>query len=92
MTYTVVWLPKAMSAFRRLRAADRTGAKQVAASVSALAESALADQPAPEESTPLGRSGFRRLRLGDCRVLYEVDAATAAVFVINVGSVTGSRR
>jgi mRNA interferase RelE/StbE len=82
VTYTVVWLPEVMSAFRRLRAADHTGAKQVAAAVAA-----LADQPAPGESTPLGRSGFRRLRLGDCRVLYEVDVVTAAVFVVNVGSV-----
>jgi hypothetical protein len=37
MTYTVVWLPDAMSAFRRLRAADRDGAKQVSAAVAALA-------------------------------------------------------
>ena len=39
MTYTVIWLPEAMSAFRRLRAADRTGAKQVAASVGSVAGS-----------------------------------------------------
>jgi hypothetical protein len=39
MTYTVVWLPDAMSAFRRLRA-DRDGAKQVSAAVAGLATDA----------------------------------------------------
>lgn len=84
MTYTVVWLPDAMSAFRRLRAADRDGAKQVSAAVAA-----LATDPRPEGSTALGRSGFHRMRLGDYRVLYEVDDTALTIYVINVGAVSG---
>jgi len=72
-----------MSAFRRLRAADRDGAKQVSAAVAALAA-----DPRPEGSTALGRSGFHRMRLGDYRVLYEVDDAALTVYVINVGAVS----
>jgi len=68
MTYSVVWLPEAMSSFRRLRAADSDGAKQVAAAVVA-----LATDPYPSRSTALGGSGFRRLRLASYRVLYQVE-------------------
>jgi len=87
VTYTVVWLPEAMSAFRRLRAADRDGAKQIAAAVSALAA-----EPRPDGSAALGGSGFRRLRLGHLRVLYEVDVAAATIYVVNVGSVADPGR
>jgi len=86
MTYPVVWLPEAMSAFRRLRAADSDGAKQVAAAVAA-----LATDPYPSRSTALGGSGFRRLRLASYRVLYQVEADTTTIYIINVGSVPGPR-
>jgi mRNA interferase RelE/StbE len=86
MTYPVVWLSEAMSAFRRLRAADPDGAKQVAAAVAA-----LSSDPHPSRSTALGGSGFHRLRLANYRVLYEVDADTNTIYVINVGSVPEPR-
>jgi mRNA interferase RelE/StbE len=84
VTIRVVWLPEAMSAFRRLRDADPDGATRVAAAIGE-----LASDPRPPGATPLGGSGFHRLRLGSHRVLYEVDAAAATVFVVNVGSVPG---
>ena len=86
MTYPVVWLPEAMSAFRRLRAADRDGAKQVAGAVAA-----LASNPRPSSSTALGGSGFHRLRLANYRVLYQVDADTNTIYILNVGSVPQPR-
>jgi mRNA interferase RelE/StbE len=87
MTSTVVWLSEAMASFRRLRAVDPDGAKQVATAVAGLADDSL-----PTGSTSLGGSDFRRLRLGNYRVLYEVEATMATVYVINVGSVPGPRR
>jgi len=53
MTYTVAWLPEAMSAFRRLRKADPDGAKQVAAAVGS-----LAGDPSPDGSTAHGVAAY----------------------------------
>lgn len=66
MMHVVIWLPEAMAAYRRLRADDPEGAKRIAAAVAA-----LAFDPRPGESTALGTTSFRRLRLGIFRVLYE---------------------
>jgi hypothetical protein len=37
MTYSVIWLPEAMTAYRALRTADPDGAKRIARAVAALA-------------------------------------------------------
>jgi hypothetical protein len=37
MTYTVVWLPEAMTAYRVLRMADPDGAKRISKAIAALA-------------------------------------------------------
>jgi mRNA interferase RelE/StbE len=84
--YTVVWLPEATAAFRRLRAANPDGAKQVAQAVAALAE-----DPQPAGSAELGRSGYRRLRFDNYRVLYQVVTHRDAVDVVNVGAIRITR-
>jgi mRNA interferase RelE/StbE len=82
MTYTVVWLPEAMTAYRRLRATDPEGAKRMA-----LAVGELASNPDPDGSSALGGTSFRRLRLDNYRVLYEVSGET--IRVMHVGRVPG---
>jgi mRNA interferase RelE/StbE len=80
MTRAVIWLSEAMKAYRSLRATDPEGAKRVAHAIAA-----LADESFPESSNPLGDTEFRRLRLDQYRVLYEVRADT--VRVMHVGRV-----
>ena len=87
MTCRVIWLPQAMTAYRRLRAADPDGAKQVTSAVRSLTE-----EPAPQDSTALGRTGFRRLRHGDYRILYEVDSIDTTISVLHVGRLPPHRR
>jgi hypothetical protein len=76
----IVWLPGAMTAFRTLRDEDPEGATLVANAVAA-----LRTEPRPENSTALGDTEFRRLRVERYRVLYELSGA--AVRIMHVGSV-----
>jgi mRNA interferase RelE/StbE len=69
-----------MLAYRRLRAADPEGAKRIARAVGSLSAA-----PRPPESSALGGTSFRRLRLGNYRVLYEISGTT--VRVMHVGRV-----
>jgi mRNA-degrading endonuclease RelE of RelBE toxin-antitoxin system len=64
----------------RLRAADPAAAKDVRATIAALAQ-----DPAPDSSKPLGQTGLRRLRIGSARVLYQVDQADAAIEILVIG-------
>ena len=75
MTLTVVWLPEAMTAYRSLRIKDPAGAKRVSQAVAM-----LADEPRPETSSALGGTAFRRLRLDQYRVLYELTRNTVNLF------------
>jgi mRNA-degrading endonuclease RelE of RelBE toxin-antitoxin system len=80
MTLAVVWLPEAMTAYRTLRAADPEGASRISYAVAMLGE-----HPWPEGSNALGDTAFRRLRLDQYRVLYELVPGT--VRVMHVGRV-----
>jgi mRNA interferase RelE/StbE len=82
MTYSVIWLPEAVTAYRRLRATDPDGAKRIAKAVAALAA-----DPRPAESNALGGTSYYRMRLDRYRVLYEV--ADEMVRVMHVGSAIG---
>lgn len=82
MSLAVIWLPEAMTAYRRLRAADPDGARQIAKAVAA-----LGTDPCPTGSSALGGTAFRRLYLDRYRVLYEV--TDTAVRVMHVGRVIG---
>ena len=64
MTHPVIWLPEAMASYRQLRAADPDGDRRVVKAVAA-----LASDPAPADSNPLGGTSFRRIRLDRYRVI-----------------------
>jgi mRNA-degrading endonuclease RelE of RelBE toxin-antitoxin system len=87
MTYTLIWRNEARQALSRLRSADPASAKLVIAAVRA-----LATEPYPDNSSQLGDSRFRRLRLGDLRVTYEVDEDQRTVQVYLVGQLPPARR
>jgi mRNA-degrading endonuclease RelE of RelBE toxin-antitoxin system len=87
MTYTLIWRNEARQALSRLRSADPASAKLVIAAVGALATG-----PYPDSSSQLGDSRFRRLRLGDLRVTYEVDDDRRTVQVYLVGQLPPARR
>jgi hypothetical protein len=76
----IVWLPAAMTAFRTLREDDPDGAMLIANAVAALRA-----EPRPPNSTALGDTDFRRLRVERYRVLYEL--TSDAVRIMHVGSV-----
>jgi mRNA interferase RelE/StbE len=80
VTHAVVWLPGAMTAYRSVRDSDPDGARRISRAVAL-----LSGNPCPGESTALGGTPFRRLRLDHYRVLYEVEPGT--VSVMHVGSV-----
>jgi mRNA-degrading endonuclease RelE of RelBE toxin-antitoxin system len=84
MTLAVVWRPAAMNAYRSLRVTDPEGARRIARRVAALAA-----ESRPEGSSCLGETEFRRLRLDQYRVLYEVTPDT--VRVMHVGRVLPAR-
>jgi mRNA interferase RelE/StbE len=69
-----------MAAYRSVRAEDPQGARRISGAVARLAA-----DPYPGDSTALGGTSFRRLRLDRYRVLYEV--APGTVSVMHVGSV-----
>jgi mRNA-degrading endonuclease RelE of RelBE toxin-antitoxin system len=78
--YTLIWQPAAVAGLIRLRTVDPSAAKDARAAIAALAQ-----DPAPEFSNPLGESGLRRLRMGVVRVLYQVDEINHAVQILVVG-------
>lgn len=82
MTLTVVWVPDALNAYRRLRAEDAQGASTVV-----IACRKLAADPRPVNSRPLGSGAFWRLRIGDFRVLYQFDEVAGVLWISHVGRV-----
>jgi mRNA-degrading endonuclease RelE of RelBE toxin-antitoxin system len=82
MAYTLIWQPAAVAGLVLIRGVDPQVAKAVRAAVSA-----LADEARPLDSTPLGSEGLRRLRVGDARILYEVDDTHQAIHVLTVGRI-----
>jgi mRNA-degrading endonuclease RelE of RelBE toxin-antitoxin system len=80
--FAVVWLPGAMTAYRSLRSAEPEAAVVITQAIAALAE-----EPRPPASNALGKTAFRRLRLEDFRILYEVTPDT--VRIMHVGRTLG---
>jgi mRNA-degrading endonuclease RelE of RelBE toxin-antitoxin system len=80
--YTLIWGAAAVAGLARIRDLDPDAAKIVRAAVRG-----LATEPRPSNSSPLGTAGHRRLRLGDVRVLYQVDDELRAVEIVTVGQV-----
>ena len=80
--HTLIWQPAAFAGLMRIRTTDPQVAKTLRKAVSALAEDAY-----PPDSTPLDNAGLRRLRVGDARVLYEIDDTHRAIHILAIGRV-----
>ena len=79
MSFTVVVQEAALRALARIRAEDKDAFASIRRVLAALAE-----QPHPGEAVAWGGTGIYRLHLPGIRILYELDEATATVYVINV--------
>ncbi|MEC3996396.1 type II toxin-antitoxin system RelE/ParE family toxin [Actinacidiphila sp. DG2A-62] len=81
MTYTLIWEPAALEALKRLRQRDGDRVRPLMRAINSLAA-----DPEPAESSKLGATNKRRLRIGVYRALYEIDGDRVAVKVLTVGS------
>ncbi|MGV9704411.1 type II toxin-antitoxin system RelE family toxin [Streptomyces sp. NPDC003483] len=79
MTYRITWEPEATNTAVRFLKDDPTGLAAVYEAVDTLAEA-----PRPGNSTPYG-SRIRRLRVGDCRILYLIDDEVVRILVMSPG-------
>jgi len=76
--YTIEWRPPARKEARKL---DPTVRRRVIAAVEK-----LADNPRPAGSIPLvGSPGWSRIRVGDYRVIYDIQDSALVVLVLRVG-------
>ncbi len=82
MSLTVVFRETALRNLARIRSEDRDLFVRTRRAVAL-----LADQPYPEGAVAWGGTGVYRLHADDIRILYEIDAETATVYVINIGVV-----
>jgi mRNA interferase RelE/StbE len=87
MTYTLIWRNEARQALSRLRSTDPAHVKLIIAAVRE-----LATNPYPDTSSQLGHSSFRRLRLGDIRVTYDINDDHQTVQIYLVGQLPPTRR
>lgn len=79
MTYAIEWKPSARKEIRKL---DPDIRRRVIGAVTA-----LGDEPRPPGSITLtGSLGWRRIRIGGYRVIYEARDYVLVVLVIRVGS------
>ncbi|MGH9068889.1 MAG: type II toxin-antitoxin system RelE family toxin [Acidimicrobiales bacterium] len=79
MSYAIEWRPSARKQVRRLDVPTR---RRVLAAISTLSE-----EPRPVGSVTLtGSPGWRRIRIGSHRVVYEVQDDSLVVLVLRVGS------
>ena len=77
MTYSIFILPRAQREIATLGVAERVRTKA--------AIEALRENPRPTGCTKLsGREGWR-IRIGNYRVIYEVDDAAGSVMILHVG-------
>jgi mRNA-degrading endonuclease RelE of RelBE toxin-antitoxin system len=86
MTYTLIWRNEARQTLSRLRSADPTSAKLIIAAVRD-----LATNPYPDASSQLGQSTFRRIKLRDLRITYDVSPENQSVQIYHVGQLPPTR-
>ncbi|WDV52283.1 type II toxin-antitoxin system RelE/ParE family toxin [Streptomyces coeruleorubidus] len=79
MTYRIIWEPNATNAAVRFLKDDPVGLTAVYEAVDALAET-----PRPASSIPYGPD-FRRLRVGEYRVLYVIEEDLIRILVTHLG-------
>ena len=77
MTYILLILPGASRQLARLPVGDYAAVRDRIRS--------LAADPFPNESLPVAGRDGRRVRVGSWRVIYEVDAQSGRVTVLEVG-------
>ena len=78
MSYEVTWARKT---FKQLEKLDRSTQKKII-----LAVTKLADDPRPHNATNLvNRPGEYRIRIGDYRVVYEIQDNRLVILVVAVG-------
>lgn len=82
MRFTIVWEQAATDGMKRLRQRDGDAVKPFIRAING-----LATNPEPSESSKLGGSRVRRLRVGKYRATYEIDGDRIAVHLILVGNV-----
>lgn len=82
MTFRVEWTKTGYSSMSTYM--GRASAEETEKVFTAI--DALAGNPAPEQSRPWGPD-YRRLHLGNWRVLYRVDTGAAVIYVKQVGRV-----
>ncbi|QFZ75880.1 type II toxin-antitoxin system RelE/ParE family toxin [Streptomyces fagopyri] len=90
MTYRITWEPEATNTAVRVLKDDPTGLAAVheadPTGLAAVREAVdtLTEAPRPGNSTPYGPQ-IRRLRVGDCRILYLIDDEVVRILVMNLG-------
>ncbi|HEV2137846.1 MAG TPA: type II toxin-antitoxin system RelE/ParE family toxin [Nitrososphaerales archaeon] len=75
MSFSVLLHPKAASSLKKLQASIRTR----------VVESMKELERLPEKGDQMKPSRFWRLRVGDYRVVYEIDRKTSRIIVLYVG-------
>ncbi|MEQ6023382.1 type II toxin-antitoxin system RelE/ParE family toxin [Streptomyces salinarius] len=80
MTYEITFEPQALNAAARSLKDDPSGLAVVLDTIDK-----LADDPRPTGSVPFGSADLRRLRIGEYRVLYAIDAAVIRILVTHLG-------
>lgn len=80
MSLTVVFRETALRNLARMRSEDKDLFARTRRTVAL-----LADEPYPAGAVAWGATGIYRLHAGDIRILYEVDAEKATVYIINIG-------
>jgi mRNA-degrading endonuclease RelE of RelBE toxin-antitoxin system len=80
MSLTVVFRETALRNLARIRSEDKDVFVRTRRVIAL-----LADQQHPEGAIAWGAIGVYRLHAGDIRILYEIDAETATVYIINIG-------
>ncbi|MGH3419455.1 MAG: type II toxin-antitoxin system RelE family toxin [Streptosporangiaceae bacterium] len=80
MSLTVVFRETALRNLARIRSEDKDLFVRTRRAIAS-----LADQPYPEDAVAWGATGVYRLHAGGIRVLYEIDAGSATVYIINIG-------
>ncbi|WP_405586244.1 type II toxin-antitoxin system RelE/ParE family toxin [Streptomyces sp. NBC_01190] len=81
MRYTIIWESSATETLKRLRQRDGEAVRPLVQAINN-----LATNPEPPESSKLGGTNNRRLRVGDYRAMYQIDGERIAVKVLTVGS------
>lgn len=80
MTYAIYWEERAVTLASGFLAGDPAGLSRLVTAVDL-----LAGEPRPRASFPYGSEDLRRLRMGQYRVLYEINPAQRMIAILHIG-------